>query len=291
MRIFVVSSSVQVLLLLLLESAVMTTAANGFTIGSSGGIASSGTSTTHRTSSATKKAASLMSGTIGGVGGSRGRLSSSTPATTTTTTKFPSRGGGALLNSPIQNETKCPASATMAIFGSVWGTGGVLYILYKAISRVWPIAYEPLKVGTTVTFTNFHWMAYIASCVGFAYVEGYKGFQCKFSPLVVKRSCTLVVGSDQGTVLNYILAPLYSMGLVHATKKRKITSWCVTIGVALIVGVVKRLSSPWRNIIDAGVVVGLSCGAMSIILMYLKSWYTGIPPNVDPCLPVSKVSK
>ena len=284
MRIFVVS--VQVLLLMLLESAVMTTAANGFTIGagtSTGSGIGIGIGSHH--SPAATKVTSLMSGTIGGA-----RLPA--PATTTAVTRtkpsssttFPGRGG-ALLNSPIQNETKCPASATMAIFGSVWGTGGVLYILYKAISRVWPIAYEPLKVGNTLAFTNFHWVAYITSCLLFAYVEGYKGFQCKFSPLVVKRSCTLVVGSEQGTVLNYVLAPLYSMGLVHATKKRKITSWSVTIGVAVIVGIVKRLASPWRNIIDAGVVVGLSYGAISIILMYMKSWYTGIPPNVDPCLP------
>ena len=40
-----------------------------------------------------------------------------------------------------------------------------------------------------------------------------------------------------------------------------IVSWSVSIGVAVIVAAVKRLSYPWRNIVDAGVVVGLSWGA------------------------------
>lgn len=82
-------------------------------------------------------------------------------------------------------------------------------------------------------------------------MEGYKGFQQKFSPLVVKRSFTL--GSGSTSFLHYLLAPLYSMGLFHATKKRMIVSWSVTIGVAAIVAAVKRLPYPYRNIVDAGV--------------------------------------
>ena len=197
----------------------------------------------------------------------------------------------ALHNTPVNTDTKCPASNFMAIFGSIWGTGGVLYILYKAISRVFPIAYEPLKKATATSssslqLTQFQWICYYISILFFGYVEGYKGFQTKFSPLVVKRSFTLVVGIPQGTIINYIFAPFYSMGLLHATKKRKITSWSITLGVTLLVGIVKRLNEPWRNIIDAGVVCGLSYGMISILLIYIKSWITGSTPNnIDPCLP------
>ena len=78
------------------------------------------------------------------------------------------------------------------------------------------------------------------------------------------------------------------MGLMHATKKRKIVSWSVTIGVAGIVAAVKRLPYPWRNIIDAGVVVGLTWGSLSIILNYIKSWVTGqTPTQVSAELPES----
>ena len=134
--------------------------------------------------------------------------------------------------------------------------------------------------------------AYIVTCLWFAYVEGYKGFQQKFSPLVVKRSFTLIPGQNGTSWFHFLLAPLYSMGLMHATKKRKIVSWSVTIGVAGIVAAVKRLPYPWRNIVDAGVVVGLTWGSLSIILKYVKSWVTGkTPSQVGAELPELAVKK
>ena len=126
---------------------------------------------------------------------------------------------------------------------------------------------------------------YAMTCIFFAYYEGYKGFQLKFSPLIVKRSCSLIVGTPQGTVTNFLLAPLYSMGLWTATRKRRITSWSVTIGVSILVALVKRLSQPYRSIVDGGVVVGLTWGMISIIALYINSWMTGSPPAVDACLP------
>jgi len=125
------------------------------------------------------------------------------------------------------------------------------------------------------------------SCLFFAYVEGYKGFHLKFSPLVVKRSFTLVIGTQQGNnPINYLLAPLFSMGLFSATRKRMIVSWSISIGVAIIVALVKKLSPVPRCILDAGVVVGLSVGSISILYHYLRSMITGTLPTIDPCLPI-----
>jgi hypothetical protein len=129
---------------------------------------------------------------------------------------------------------------------------------------------------------------YVVTCLWFAYVEGFKGFQQKFSPLVVKRSFTLIPGKNGTQWWHFLLAPLYSMGLIHATKKRQIISWSVTVGVAVIVAAVKRLPYPYRNIIDAGVVAGLTWGSVSIVLLYLKSWITGSPPAGDAALPEVK---
>jgi len=128
--------------------------------------------------------------------------------------------------------------------------------------------------------------AYIVTCLWFAYVEGYKGFQQKFSPLVVKRSLTLQPG--QSKWYHFLVAPLYSMGLLHATRKRQIVSWSVTLGVAAIVAAVKKLPYPWRNIVDAGVVVGLSWGSLSILVYYVRSWWTGKTPEIDAALPEAK---
>lgn len=82
---------------------------------------------------------------------------------TITTTKLLSvRGGGGINNknsstelqqsSTFETGTKCPMTGIATILGSIWGTGGVLYILGKAIKRVLPIALEPFNgVGTPLT--------------------------------------------------------------------------------------------------------------------------------------------
>lgn len=84
---------------------------------------------------------------------------------------------------------------------------------------------------------------YGGSMAMFAYAEGYKAFQLKFSPLVVQRAMTLS-RSPSPPLHHTLLAPFYSMGLFHASKKRKIVSWSISIGVAFIVGAVKRLPYP-----------------------------------------------
>jgi hypothetical protein len=73
--------------------------------------------------------------------------------------------------------------------------------------------------------------------------------------------------------------------LFAATRKRLITSWSVTLGVAAIVAAVKRLPLVSRCIIDAGVIVGLTVGSLSIMYHYGKSILTGELPKVDACLP------
>ena len=133
--------------------------------------------------------------------------------------------------------------------------------------------------------TLLQWGMFGSMMAGFAFFEGYKAFQLKFSPMLVQRAMTL---SREGTPLHHIiLAPFYSMGLFHATKKRRIIAWAITSGVALMVGLVKRLPYPWRSIVDAGVVSGLVWGAASIINLYVRA-LLGSPPGVDPCVPESK---
>ncbi len=122
-------------------------------------------------------------------------------------------------------------------------------------------------------------------CIWFAYVEGYKGFQLKFSPLVVARAQTLKPFTKGSPILHTLFGPFYAMGLFHATKKRKIVSWSVTLGVGVIVAAVKRLPYPWRNIIDAGVIVGLSWGSFSIATEWVKAAVLGIETKMDPALP------
>lgn len=161
---------------------------------------------------------------------------------------------------------------------SAWGVIFVLSLLGNTLRRLVPIAMQPiinkdLSVAETVS--------YIVWSLFMTYVEGYKAFHLKFVPLVVRRSQTLI---EHPSVLNYIFAGPYSMGLFYSTKKRKIISWAVTSGVFALVMIVKRLPYPWRSIIDAGVVCGLSFGALSMAVQFIRGVF-GYIPDVDPCLP------
>lgn len=182
------------------------------------------------------------------------------------------------------SEQPSVAQSIFKIISSLWASSGVVYILMKAVKRVMPIAMEPFQQGAAVPLTSFQLGAYVATCLYFAYIEGYKGFQLKFAPLVVKRSFT--IQPRFSTFHHTLFAPFYAMGLFHATKKRKIVSWSVSIGVAGIVAVVKRFPYPWRNIVDAGVVVGLSWGTLCIVIGYVKALLNGGDVGgVDAALP------
>eukprot|EP00555_Chaetoceros_dichaeta_P007657 CAMPEP_0198256818 /NCGR_PEP_ID=MMETSP1447-20131203/6627_1 /TAXON_ID=420782 /ORGANISM="Chaetoceros dichaeta, Strain CCMP1751" /LENGTH=262 /DNA_ID=CAMNT_0043943535 /DNA_START=86 /DNA_END=874 /DNA_ORIENTATION=- len=181
------------------------------------------------------------------------------------------RDGKAILNT-IANLT-----------ASFWAAGGFVAILAKSIKRILPLAIEPFTAAAPA-LSRFQMLSYITMCLGFAYAEGYKGFQLKFSPMVVARSQTLK--PFQGTPIHHVLfGPFYAMGLFHATKKRQIVSWSITTGVALIVAMVKKFPYPWRNIIDAGVIVGLSWGGISILGIWMRTALLGKDSRTDPCLP------
>ncbi len=158
-----------------------------------------------------------------------------------------------------------------------WGVLGVVSILGNAIKRVIPVALQPFKQND---LSNFQWAIYALWSLYMTYAEGFQAFHLKFSPLVVRRAYEL---SNKSSILNWLLAGPFSMGLFSATKKRIIISWAITAGVFTLVQIVKKLPYPWRSIIDGGVVFGLSFGTLSILWYYLKTLVTGKPPDVDPC--------
>ena len=229
--------------------------------------------------------------------------------------------------SPLEPSARSPVVA--------WGVCGFLGIMGSAIGRLTKVAIVPVLQRD---LTLLQWSLFGSTMAAFAFFEGYKAFQLKFSPMLVQRAMTL---SREGTPLHHIvLAPFYSMGLFHATKKRRIIAWgsaarstrkpgrrwdsapcppppppprlvglvaaraeaapacfrgrpwqlgsapwpqqlasgrparrgfgvatrlhsptrppmpppAISSGVALMVGLVKRLPYPWRSIVDAGVV-------------------------------------
>lgn len=160
---------------------------------------------------------------------------------------------------------------------AVWGIGGVVALLAKAIVRLVPLVLELLQMSLTIVP-----LVILAVWIGgMAYAEGYRGFHRQFSPRVVARALHL---SAHPRPLHVALAPLYCMGLIHATRRRLITSWAVTLGVVVLVVGVRYLPQPWRGIVDAGVIAGLAIGTASIVYFTLRA-IRGEPLPVAPDVP------
>jgi len=157
-------------------------------------------------------------------------------------------------------------SKSMVIkLGALWGLVGVLVLLGSAVFRLGPLAIDAFSYE----FSWYHWASLALIVVVMAYAEGYRGFQQGFSPRVAARAKYLI---DHPRGLNMIFAPFFCMGYFHATKRRKITSLSLTAGIIVLIVLVRLVSQPWRGIIDAGVVLGLVWGIVSLLVFSVQAF-------------------
>ena len=70
---------------------------------------------------------------------------------------------------------------------------------------------------------------------------------------------------------------MYCMGLIHATRRRMITSWTIVFAIALAVVVVRRLPAPWRAVVDGGVVAGLGYGVVALAIAFARALRGSVP--------------
>lgn len=157
---------------------------------------------------------------------------------------------------------ECGRLMLQRIIAPVWGLAGVLWLLGFAIYRLTPVAVDAIKGGLTA----FQWVVLVVWALFMAVAEGYRGFQKKFSPRTAARVRYL---RDHPNWLRTLLAPAFCMGYFHSNKKTKIVSICLTVGIFLLVMLVRLIKDDtWRGIIDFGVVLGLTWGVVSL-LMYV----------------------
>lgn len=147
---------------------------------------------------------------------------------------------------------------------ALWGIFGFIMILCQAIVRLAGRAYEPLAAGD---LQAYHYVLFAVSIVFNAYFEGYRAFQLQVAPRVMARASHL---AQHPRPLHVVLAPLFCMSLFHATRKRLIISWSVYAGIITLVVLVRQLPQPWRGIVDAGVVAGLSWGVVAIVAAFVE---------------------
>lgn len=146
-----------------------------------------------------------------------------------------------------------------------WAVLGVVLLIGQALWRLMPFAWE----AVSGSLSTFQWSVCIGWVVVNAYSEGYKGFHKKFSPKVTRRAMNLAKGPSW---LRVVFAAPYSMGLFAADRRTKTVGWAVVLLIVAAILLVRRLDQPWRGIIDAGVVVGLVLGLLSLFVHAASVW-------------------
>ncbi len=153
----------------------------------------------------------------------------------------------------------------LGVIAALWGFTGICLLFSSAIYRLGGMALElPLA-----SFEWHHWLALLLCLVFMGFAEGYRGFQQNFSPRVAARIRYL---QQNVTPLRALLAPVFCMGFFHAQKRRKIVTFCLTGGIICLILLVRLLEQPWRGIIDAGVVLGLTWGIVSLAAFTLQAF-------------------
>ena len=142
---------------------------------------------------------------------------------------------------------------------------GVTAFILRALLTLTPIALEPIQNGS---LSSWHWVLLCGWVVFSIYAEGYRGFHRSFSPRVVGRAMAL---GDSRSWLRVLFAAPYCMGLFDAPRRILIRSWVLVFAMICIVIFVRQLAQPWRGIIDAGVVVGLGTGLLSMLFLFARA--------------------
>ena len=169
-----------------------------------------------------------------------------------------------------------PYSRLAGALGAGWSLLALSAILLEALSKLLPLVYTALSQPLTPWQCLFalNWVLFMA------WTEGYRGFQCSFSPRFVARAHWL---QQQGRGRDLWLAPFFCMGFYRASRRTRAIAWGLSVGIMLVVVVIGRLPQPWRGLVDLGVVVGLSWGLISLLV---EAWRVLIrrQPGIDPDL-------
>lgn len=161
----------------------------------------------------------------------------------------------------------------------IWAVVGILGLLAQAQLRLGKIAWEAVVSGG---LTQSQALTCLSWVMLNAYLEGYRGFHRRFVPRVVARANHLATVPD---AFPRWLGPIYAMAYVRAAPRAQYAAWGVTAAVLIAIFFVRQIDQPWRGIIDAGVVVGLLIGSVSLVLAAAQC-LLGKTPSADPALPL-----
>ena len=147
-----------------------------------------------------------------------------------------------------------------------WAVLGVAAVLLFPVVRLARYAWAAIDGGLDI----LQWAVLIINVVFMAWSEGYKGFQQRFSPRVAARA--LYLYQNELPFYTKLLAPFFCIGYFNASRRVRLTTWLGTLGIIVLVLLIHQLDQPWRGIIDAGVVVGLSWGLVTYVVFLIRAF-------------------
>ena len=157
-----------------------------------------------------------------------------------------------------------------------WAVGGVVAVLSFPVARL----SQKVVIALDMDLGTAHWVFAVFWVIFMLYTEAWRGFHKQFTPRTMSRALWV---SQHGTPLQKLLAPLLSMGYFHATRRRLLGTWILTVCIVGFVLVIHLLPQPWRGLVDLGVVLGLSAGVLTMLVEAARISRGGEP--VDPEVP------
>ena len=147
----------------------------------------------------------------------------------------------------------------IGILGVIWGVIGFGLLLGSAIfrlsGRIFEVEYSHLRTGHILFLVGFTLFMLLT--------EGYGGFHQRLSPRFASRAKRLL---HEPKFFHVLLAPFFCIGYFHASRRRVIGSFALTLMIVLLVILVSHMAQPWRGLLDIGVVSGLLFGIVSLVV-------------------------
>jgi hypothetical protein len=150
-------------------------------------------------------------------------------------------------------------SSLAGVLGAVWGIAGIAGLLGYAIVRLAGHVVGGIAVG----MGPLEWGLLAGNVAFMTWAEGIRGFQRRFAPRVAARALVLLERPEPWAVL---LAPFFCVGYFRANPGLQRMAWVGTLLIVLAVLAVQQVGQPWRGILDAGVVAGLSWGTVAVLV-------------------------
>jgi hypothetical protein len=168
------------------------------------------------------------------------------------------------------------SNPVLGVAAAAWALVGWSATLAFAMVRLGVSAVEALSGD----LDPLQLAALLANAAVFAWAEGYRGFQKRFSPRAAARVLYLRRHSGAGMA---VLAPFFCIGFLRVTPRIRRMTWLGTGLIVLAIIAVRQLPQPWRGIVDLGVVIGLAWGLVTFVAMSARALATGtypVPPEV-----------